>query len=499
MITIAYFYLVLPTVMFLFGWLKTPYAIILVISLLLSMYVTVRDFEQVEFFKDYYPLIRNAGAKTLMIVFVVLLWVGFSGIGGFAFQNSDFTLRNAVFRDLISFHWPVIYSYTNQQGFVPYSGHEGGLVYYLSYWLPAALVGKFFGWHIANVALYVWTVIGVLLTLYLLFRYLKKSPIILTIILIFWSGLDIVGTLLKGHFPALGEHIEWWAGLYQYSSNTTTLFWVFNQTIPVWVIIMLMMNQKNTKSILFTYALAFPFAPFPCIGLAPFVFTYMFFGPMSHDDIPRFSRLKSIVFSNLKQTINVRNFVVAPLIIIVFFLYYTSNHGNLGSSGISSLSGENGAAKALIRYFAFILLEFGVYSLLIIKYFRRNPWFIIAIISLILIPNYHAGVSNDFVMRSSIPALIILMIYVSTFLFQEVKTRTSNRAKIFLVISLFLGAITPVQEISRSIEMTLLHPNHQLIYDLGTLSILDATRSDAISLYVSNEPKKSLFFKYLAK
>lgn len=499
MITISYLYLALPTAMFLFGWLKTPYAIIMVISLMLSIYVAIQDFEKVEFFKDYYPFIRNSGVKAFMIVIVVLVWVGFSGIGSFAFQNSDFTLRNAVFRDLISFHWPVIYSYPNQEGFIPYSGHEGALVYYLSYWLPAALVGKFFGWQIANVALYFWTVIGVLLTLYLFFRYEKKSPIILTFILIFWSGLDIVGNLLKGHIPAFGEHIEWWAGLFQYSSNTTTLYWVFNQTIPVWLIIMLMMNQKNTKSILFTYALAFPFAPFPCIGLAPFILSYVFLGPMSHGDIPRSHKLKLIVFSNLKHTITLRNLVVAPLIIIVFFLYYTSNQGNLGSSGLSSWSGENGNTKALLRYFAFILIEFGLYSLLILKYFRRNPWLIIAIISLILIPIYHAGVSNDFVMRTSIPALIILMIYVSTFLLHEVKTSISKRVKIFLVIGLLLGAITPVQEIIRSVEMTLLHPNHRITYDIGTLSILDETRRGPISLYVSKEPEKSLFFKYLAK
>lgn len=185
MIAISYLYLALPTATFLFGWLKPLYAIIMVISLIISMYRAVQDFEKVELFKDSNPLVRNAGAKTLIIMIVVIVWVGFSGIGGFSFQNSDFTLRNAVFRDLISFQWPVIYSYPNQEGFIPYSGHEGGLVYYLSYWLPAALVGKYFGWQIANIALYFWTVIGVLLTLYLFFRYEKRSPIILTFILIF--------------------------------------------------------------------------------------------------------------------------------------------------------------------------------------------------------------------------------------------------------------------------------------------------------------------------
>jgi len=499
MITLSYLYLALPTAMFLFGWLKAPYAIILVVCLSLSMFAAIRDFESVVLFKDYRQFMREAGVKALVVVIVVSLWVGFSGIGGFSFQNSDFLLRNAVFHDLITLRWPVIYSYLNQGGFPPYSGHDGTLVYYLSYWLPAALVGKVFGWQAANVALYLWTVAGVLLTLYLFFRFVRRSPMVLTLIFIFWSGMDIIGVLIsRQHLPFLGEHIEWWAGLFQYSSNTTTLYWVFNQTITTWLVVMLLMNFKSTKSILFTYALVLPFAPFSFIGLAPFVFTYIFLGPMSQDNIPKLTKLKLIILDNFKQTINLRNIVVAPVIIIVFLLYYRSNQGNLGSSGLL-WSGALGNVKTLIIYLVFCLLEFGVYSLVIGNVFKRNPWFIVATISLLLIPNYYAGVSNDFVMRASIPALIILMVYVSTFLLSEVAIYKNQRVKIFLVIFLLIGAITPLQEISRSVYMRLYHPNHLITNEIGTLSILDAERIGAIRIYVGHEPYTSLFFKYLAK
>jgi hypothetical protein len=498
MITLSFLYLALPTALFLFGWLKAPYAFILVVCLSLAMFAAIRDCESIVLCRDYRQFMRDAGAEALAVVIVVLLWTGLSGIGGFSFQNSDFLLRNAVFHDLVTFKWPVIYSYLNEQGFPPYSGHEGALVYYLSYWLPAALVGKVFGWQAANVTLYLWTVAGVLLTLYLYFRFVRKSPLMLTVVFIFWSGMDIVGELINRHIPFLGEHIEWWARLFQYSSNTTTMYWVFNQTISVWLAVMLLMNFKNTKSIVFTYALVLPIAPFSFIGLAPFVITYIFLGTMSLETILKQSRLKSSILENLKQTMNLRNIVVAPAIILVFLLYYRSNPGNLGSSGLL-WSGPNGNAQTLIRYVMFCLLEFGMYSLIICDVFKRNPWFIVATISLVLIPNYYAGIYNDFVMRVSIPALFILMVYASRFILSEDIIHKNRRTKIYLIICLLIGAITPLQEISRSVYMRLNHPDHLIADKLGTLSVLDAKHIGAIKFYVGNDPRKSVFFKYLAK
>lgn len=499
MITLSFLYLALPTALFLSGWLKASYAFILVVCLSLATLAAIRDCKSTVLARDYRQFMRNAGVEALVVVMVVLLWTGLSGIGGFSFQNSDFLLRNAVFHDLITFKWPVIYSYLNQQGFPPYSGHEGALVYYLSYWLPAALVGKAFGWQAANVALYLWTVAGVLLTLYLYFRFVRKSPLVLTVIFIFWSGMDIIGALINHHIPPLGgETIEWWAKLIQYSSNTTTMYWVFNQTISVWLAVMLLMNFKNTKSILFTYALVLPVAPFSFIGLAPFVITYICLGTMSLENILKQPRLKLIIIENLKQTMNLRNIIVAPAIIMVFLLYYRSNPGNLGSSDLL-WSGPNGSVQALIRYVMFCLLEFGMYSLIISDVFKRTPWFIVATVSLILIPNYSAGIYNDFAMRVSIPALIILMVYVSKFILSEDIIHKNRRTKVYLMIFLLIGAITPLQEISRSVYMRLYHPDHLITDDTRTLSILDAKRIGAIRFYVGNDPKNSLFFKYLAK
>ena len=183
----------------------------------------------------------------MLIFLICLVWVFWSGIGGYFFQSSDHGARNAIYNDLLNFNWPVIY--------------EKGryLNYYFGYWLPSAFLTKVISklflidlLKIGEFILYIYTVIFVfVIVLQLLKRFSisKKNIIILISCLIFFSGLDIcaliIKLLLKGDFnfsyelakwwnydDSIFNHIEWWANHWQYSSNTTQLFWVFNQALP---------------------------------------------------------------------------------------------------------------------------------------------------------------------------------------------------------------------------------------------------------------------------
>ena len=202
------------------------------------------------------------------------MWVALSGIGGFAFQNIDFHTRNAVFRDLINFPWPVKY-YTNPTDpSIPYN-----LVYYTGFWLPAALVGKIAGWLAANIALYIWTVLGIILTILLLGTKIKLTPLYLILILIFFSGMDALGSLIRIiAVPGTNNflwppifHLEWWMPSFQYSSFTTQLFWVFNQAIPTWLCMALLIATGDRKIILVVWSLCCFFAPLPALGMFPYV------------------------------------------------------------------------------------------------------------------------------------------------------------------------------------------------------------------------------------
>ena len=106
------------------------------------------------FFKLYLSLIKKKinlfDKKTLVywIIAIVLImaWVYLSGIGGFAYQNDDFWARNAIYRDLINYDWPVIYDLSLEPDYVInlLGTDKVAFSYYYIFWLPIALISKIF-------------------------------------------------------------------------------------------------------------------------------------------------------------------------------------------------------------------------------------------------------------------------------------------------------------------------------------------------------------------
>ena len=164
-----------------------------------------------------------------------------------------------------------------------YLGSGRMMVYYFAFWLPAAVVGKCCGIWLGNVALFVWSVLGVWISLSLFVRLAERRAVIVSLLLfVSFSGMDVAGFVLTRFFelinvglsPSLGTHIEWWFDLVaipslQYSSHTTQLFWVFNQAVPAWIVTLLLLDKKSFSGRLFIWFLALPFAPFPFLGMLP--------------------------------------------------------------------------------------------------------------------------------------------------------------------------------------------------------------------------------------
>ncbi len=467
---LSVFYIVLPILLFVSGWLKLPLAIFMALIILISMIRLIRNGLQ--------PAPQNLYFKKRILIFLLILltlWVALSGIGGFSFQNSDFNYRNAILRDLINRPWPVIYDYShlallksNSSGILggatdsPYAM----LIYYIAFWLPAAAFGKIFGWYAANAFLFFWAFLGILLTVYYLFRILGQIKLRIVLIFIFFSGLDLVGYIqLYQRTPGLTEHIEWWSGL-QYSANTTQLFWVFNQSIVIWLALLLILQLKNSKSLFFLYGLLLLHGPFPFLGLLPVVLWKAYQGyPLSEHWI------KNQFFANLAvfgrwfwqgvlRAVSFENLAGGISVILVTYLYFANNRSG-GSMGINQLNSN---------FFLFILLEVGVYLLLVAKNEKQSPLFWIAAGSFILIPLFRVGGSQDFCMRVSIPALFLLQLMVQKESLKILPPVSKEKAqslslylktefwpvfkKVTLVIFLLLGAFTPFTEISRSLSYT---------------------------------------------
>jgi hypothetical protein len=424
---ITIFYLVLPFILFCFGWLRLLIAIPVVILILWAVWKLSS-----QFIVSQSPNLPIPNPQSIFCLLLLTgLWVFLSGIGGYTFQNWDHHWRNAVLHDLITYSWPVIDS-------SPDKGPITMLVYYVGYWLPAALAGKLLGWQAANFVLFLWTWLGVLLTVLHLNIKLKTSLFKTALLLVFFSGMDALGAFLFAHdyptlFPPI-QHLEIWSGNLQYSSFTTQLFWVFNQAVPAWLCITLLAtelpitnpqlpNYQFTNQ-LFTFSLCFFFAPLAALGLLPYLLIEWF---------------KQTDFKSPLKNLRIDILLASGIIILISYLYFSSN----------TAAQERGLqAIALKDFLAFFLLEGGILWLVLAPLKWRDPRWAVTGLLLAVIPFIQFGSGRDFVMRASIAPLFYLMIMTGEAIFQKTAPRL---LLVTLYLLLALGSLTPLYEINRSI------------------------------------------------
>ena len=427
---ITYLYLTIPFIIFCMGWLRLSVAIPVIAVILWAVW---QLFKQNPF--NRFPISNSRFPVCLLLV--TGIWVFLSGVGGYAFQNWDHHWRNAVLRDLVTYSWPVIYS-------SPERGPITMLVYYVGYWLPAALAGRLLGWNLANFTLFLWTWLGILLTILHLNLKLKMSLFKTALLLIFFSGMDALGSLFfASEYPTLWppiQHLEIWAGNLQYSAFTTQLFWVFNQAVPAWLCIALILESNRlpfdgqelapalqiTPKI-FIWSLCFFFAPLASIGLLPYLLIEWF----KQNDVK--SPFKNIRFDLL---------VASGVIVLVSYLFFSSNAA-AQERGFQSL--------ALKDVLVFFLLEGGILWLLLAPRLWRDPRWVVTGILLFIMPFIQLGNGRDFVMRASIAPLFYLMLWSGEVIFQKGSFRFY---RIAIIVVLIIGALTPLYEINRSVYRT---------------------------------------------
>lgn len=467
---LIYLYLALPTLIFMIGWLKWYWAFILGVP---ASYACVKAFTSA--IQDKSLLLEKADIKTFVkALLLIALWVYLSGIGGWCYQNSDHEVRNAIFRSLVEYDWSVI-------------SHDGsrGLIYYIGFWLPAACIGKLFGLEAGYAAQVVWAIAGIFIVYYLICIYRKKVDMLPIVFLIFFSGLDYVGTWILGEEGInlnLAAHLEWWAYDMQFTSTTSQLFWVFNQAIPAWVSTMLIMTQKNCKNMLFILSLTMLTSTIPFVGLIPIVI-YLYVKSIKDNG------------SLWKEVLTFQNIVGVVVIGGCIFLYLIGNMsgGVIGQDNADIVVRE--PAAQWLRYMLFFFLEFGVYLYFICKYRKKDSLVYLITVILIICPFVKVGYGHDFCMRASVPALLILMLMCI-----ETLEKICMDGKKFLLVGycavLLLGAITPFNEIHRSVKETFWRVTDGESVRYPEISIENSL------LYGENfsgDVSESFFYKYLAR
>ncbi|QJD79960.1 hypothetical protein [Spirosoma rhododendri] len=433
-------YLLVPFLLFVTFWLKAIYAVPVIGIVLYCLYQASRDIRAND------PVKSQLSPRQLRQIYIgvgiLAVWVFFSGIGNLAYQNSDFEVRNAILRDLVEQEWPIMYSSNINAPGQATIQNKFVLIYYFGYWLPAAGVGKLAGLQAANLFLMVWALLGLSLVYALLCIYLKKTTFLIVVLLVFWSGLDGVGTMLMtlmyGKGPEFGllSHIEWWAEPAnvnaQFSSNTTLLYWVFNQTIPLWLCILLVLINRSSAYLFFVLTLSLFLAPLGTIGLVPLVIFLLVKEAAERG-----------VGATVNRYLNVVNLVGAATVFGITFLFFTANKAG-------SLRGI--VPMAPLGYGLFLLLEVGLLIgfLFVVQRAHRQLLLFCAVL-LLLIPFVRIGSLYDFSMRASIAYLFVLFVLTAKTLLDR---QVERKLKVGLLVYLLIGSITPGLELTRSVFFT---------------------------------------------
>ena len=447
LIRCAVAYLVLPPLIFLAGWVRVEVALPCIVLSVISFVLFMRqapcadgDVSLPGHGLDGREVRLSAGTLVFLVA-ALLGWCVLCGQGGFVCQKGDWCARNALFRDLLTHEWPVMYPQVN-----------GALCYYIGHWLPAAVVGKSvlhvsdsveLAWRIGNVALVLWTFIGVLIVLSLLAVMWKSSSfhevLSLVVAVLFFGGLDVVGYLIsQGLAVASGGDFSWagmthldnrWARGFEFSSNTTQLSWVFNQCVPGWLATCAVLASRDLRIIGIILAPLVVCAPFPLIGIGLLVVIV---------SLPIVRNLKWRFIKEVSSTVNILGAVGMAFVPMV---YLSSN----GGSGAIELCRKWTSATPF-WYALFLFLEVGILLMCLDAEDRKNVWCRASCLLLTVLPVIYLGGGRDFGMRATIPSLFVLMI-----MFMK---RLRNCRSWWACLYLVVASVGPIGEVASSVSTT---------------------------------------------
>lgn len=493
---IAVGYLVLPIIVFLVTWLRIYFALPASVILLYGSWKFARQVQS-----DQGELEISLGLLAVIVLFV-LLWVSSTGIGNFFVSGFDQPWRNAVFRDLIDYSWPVVYENGNS------------LVYYLFYWFVPAMVGKAFGWIAGNVALVCWTAFGLLIVFALISKVvnLKEKAGFLCALVIFWGwgGLDVVGAIIvqilniNAYYFGLWDCNVWtdyflngYAFNYAYRTNCNALANVFNQAVPVWLVTSLVyLNRDKLRNYIFLGGLLLPFAPLPFLGVVIILVTYYVINSL---------QVKGYFSSSFKEIFSVQNVSTLLAVFPYVALYFFANSTTAGASGggFSLLPWHMVDVKIAFVTVLFWLLTFGIIALLIYKDNRKNTFFYIVVVWLmtaIFIVFGRSG-GKDFSMNSTMPAFFLLMVFTIQYVVKNVLPNKLSTKSAIILCYIFFMCLSPLFYVLNGFDQIGDTKTYPIVRD-EIYTYADKDPNDSSMFYYNflcEEPENTVFYKYITR
>ncbi len=394
----VFLYLYIPILIFLCGWIKFHFsipAVALIFWVIYKMSGTDAG--------DKFELFTKKGLLVLLgCAAFLLLWCVLSGLGAFTVQSSDWGKHNVLLEDLVSYDWPVRYGF-----------HGGGVMdYYIAGYLFPALLGKMLGGiRSAEIALLLWTWLGLILTCVGIYAFLgckKAWKLILICVSLFLFSTFIVP--MSGVYQILrpedlsGDGYMWLSFdiKAQYSSNITLLRWVFPQFVPTAVgMVGLLINKDKVENWGIFCAPIILYSTFCFVGMAALAGVLYFVGLYKCKDKKEYAS-KTFHWKNLCSLA-----VGALLCIYILGNVLQPKPEDVAMQfGLMDYSGN-------VVFLIVFQLSWMLWCFILLKRERKNELMYCAGLVLFLLPFFFYGMYNDLVMRSSIPALFVIYVLVA--------------------------------------------------------------------------------------
>lgn len=433
-------YLALPNLLFLFGWLRLPLALLLCSAM---FYFLAKVFSS----RTGAWRSRHTLPAVLLIVATSCAWAAFGGGSHFMYANADWEIRDAVLGDLVNGEWPVHYLSAEGTALILRSA--------IGYFLPPAVLGKIFGLAHIGIAVHLWTALGVLI--FLLLLPLPRSAgwrlALALLLVVFFSGMDFVGMVIATEsLPIFPLRLEWWSPL-SYPSLTGQLLWAPNHCLSSWLAAALCFRHRHGREFLALATALLPltliWTPFTVIGMIPFAILGAALAIRRHGwhGVPWDAILAAGVFS-------------LPLL-----LFLTSDIGNIDAAVVTTP--PTPAAKYALQqvslrgYLLFVGCEFMFLALVMAPHVRQGrAEFWLATAVLLALPLLRFGPTNDLGLRlSTIPLVFLLMICLQTLFAQGA---ASPRSTLWIAgLFLLIGAHTAFNELWRSASFPRWAPDYR--------------------------------------
>lgn len=468
---------------FFLGWIRPVYGIPLSLLLIWGLY---QHFKNLNFSKtEVYP------AKQLIAFLIILfLWVSFSGSGGMGYQVSDLYKSNTLLKELINRSWPLDYDVEGQKMY---------LAHYLSYYIATPAVFGFLGFKATQLALFFYTYLGVVLSFFWMYRFVKGNLIGFSVFLIVFGGVTTLSILLSqdaGLIDVLLNKIQnhgylFWLNSWEtiplnFMSVTDMLYWTPQHALAAFLGAGLILNDgfidNDIRYLPFVLSLLAMWSPMVLVGLFPLLVFVLF----KHQ---------------LKGFWNYTNLLIAPVLFMVQASYLLSIESeelvknfiftDMSADGVSLL-------KQVGIYLYFLFFEVFIWAVPIYIVLRKQfhlsekRLFVFVVFMLCLIPLYRFGLWNDWCTRVSMGSLLTLAL----FGYKALVSAKGWKKHVLLCIAI-LGAKASLVAIGGSARHAGYRPKFMSPEEQQVLSLPEICVGYPITQFVA--PEDTFFFNHLAK